>query len=171
MLEDTCSLIRDKDTIVDDDDGEDDEEALTPPNDDSAPSIQFTEIKDENIAGSGDGHEAPVPIREKPKRQPEIAMTQEYPAFASFSYEEAIPVDDDSGAYSGKKEMKRAKKKSKGIEYAALEEPPPVPWDEVKAPADDDGGLGNFYLSTTSKKKTSTKKKGKSTLEVDDFGD
>ncbi|KAL8882038.1 MAG: hypothetical protein Q9192_007662, partial [Flavoplaca navasiana] len=110
----------------DEEEEEEDEEAMAPPNDDVAPSIRFTETEKETL----------VLIREEPKLEA-FETVQEQPVPASLPYEEAIPVDDDSGTYYGKKDKKKGKKgkKSRVSEYAAPEEPPPaVPIQEDVVP-------------------------------------
>ncbi|KAL9033758.1 MAG: hypothetical protein Q9180_005779 [Flavoplaca navasiana] len=162
LFDNTCSLISDKDTIVDDDDKEDDEGALTALDDDLAPSIQFTETKDDNIAIPHGGHEAPVPIREKPKRQ--AAMTQEYRAHTPSSYEEAIPVNDDSGTYYGEKNLKKAKKKSRVSQYAVHDEPPSpprAPYEATMVSTDDDKDRWVSFGVSAIKKNSASKTKGK----------
>ena len=125
-------------TDGDDDEEEEEEEdegAMTPSNDDVTPGLQITETKNENLAIPNKGYEAPVLISEAPKLEA-FETVQEQPVPASLSYEEAIPVDDDSGTYNGKKDKKKGKKvkKSRLSEYAAPEQPPPVPIQEDVVP-------------------------------------
>ena len=159
---------------TDGDDEEDEEEnegAMTPPDNDVAPGIQFTKTKNEKLAIPNEGYETPV---EETKLVEVIEVDREEPSPVPLSYEDAVPIEDDSGTYHGKKDLKKAKKKSRVSEYnfATFKEPPPVPYEEVEDPVDDDNNRwGSFYLSATSKKKSSTKKKVKSATEGFDFGE
>ncbi|KAL8878494.1 MAG: hypothetical protein Q9198_003705 [Flavoplaca austrocitrina] len=147
---------------TDGDDEEEDQGAMTPPDDDVTPGIQFTKTKHENLAIPNEGYETPVPILEEPKTPEAIEIALEQPAPATLSYEEAVPIEDDLGANCSKKDMKKSKKNSKGIEYAAFEEPVLVPDKEVEAPENvDNDGWASFGVNGLKSKKNASKKKGK----------
>ncbi|KAL9616152.1 MAG: hypothetical protein Q9204_008609, partial [Flavoplaca sp. TL-2023a] len=89
--------------------------------------------KHEKLAIPNEVYETPV---EEPKLVEVIEVAREAPAPVPLSYEEALPIEDDSGTYYDRKDTKKGKKvkKSRLSEYAAPEEPPPVPIQEDVVP-------------------------------------